>query len=162
MIAIIDTTITTITIVFTTIVLLSIYSKALQDDKSLPTSDPNPNVNPNSNPNPHPVISPHRHIMLDRSLASGRLNSSNPISNLWPDMSRFYRALLRWVYRPNTSTIEEDKEFAKKMVGTIILNTTDRPHAALVSYSTLTKSRHRSLQYLEASVPSATLILLLS
>ena len=37
-------------------------------------------------------------------------------SRLWPSASRFYRAVLRWVYVPEDFSVEEDAQSAQRTV----------------------------------------------
>lgn len=41
-------------------------------------------------------------------------------SRLWPSASRFYRAVLRWVYVPEKFSVEEDAQSAQRTVSLLM------------------------------------------
>lgn len=41
-------------------------------------------------------------------------------SRLWPSASLFYRTVLRWVYIPEASSVEEDAQFAQRTVSSCL------------------------------------------
>ncbi|CAN0114010.1 unnamed protein product, partial [Discosporangium mesarthrocarpum] len=50
-----------------------------------------------------------------QTVTSDRIGQKGKDTKIWPDLSRFYRAVLRWMYIPSQQRLEEDDQSRQKM-----------------------------------------------